>query len=82
MLLPFSDSIKILKIGQTDGNKAGRIQASWGRHPRDKRVPRWPIWSAGTAAGEKEKADRVADAAGKREIEDPEMPVADDDVLP
>ena len=29
--------------GQTDGNKAGRIQASWGRHPRDKRVPRWPI---------------------------------------
>ena len=41
-----------------------------------------PIWSAGTAAGEKEKADRGADAAGKREREDPEMPAADDDVLP
>lgn len=31
---------------------------------------------------EKRKADRGADAAGKREREDPEMPAADDDVLP
>ena len=34
------------------------------------------------SGGRKEKADRGADAAGKREREDPEMPVADDDVLP